>query len=81
MDLHIELTTKKDLFSSCGKYLRMYRKERHVSQMELELKAGLAFGSVCRIENGKINPTKETLIKIAKALEFKPEEVLNLLGF
>lgn len=65
----------------CGRALKLYRKRARLSQLELEIMANLTFGTISRIENAKVNPTKETLIKIAKALSLNPNDILSLLGF
>lgn len=48
--------------------------------MDLELKIEASPGSICRIEYGKVNPTKETLFAIAKALELSETETAYLFG-
>lgn len=63
-----------------GKKIRYYRKRLNFSQMELELATNSAFGSISRIESGKINPTKETLSSISQSLKLKPSEIADLLG-
>jgi transcriptional regulator with XRE-family HTH domain len=63
-----------------GKKIKKYRRRANMSQMELELATDAAFGSISRIENGKVNPTKETLSKIAEILKIKPSEIGDLLG-
>ncbi|MCA9381978.1 helix-turn-helix domain-containing protein, partial [Candidatus Dojkabacteria bacterium] len=39
-----------------------------------------SFGSLSRIENDQTNPTKETLMKIAKVLNLREDEISYLLG-
>ena len=51
-----------------------------MTQQELELGIGASFGHISRIESGKINPTKETLLKIAEVLKLKQKEINYLLG-
>jgi transcriptional regulator with XRE-family HTH domain len=58
--------------------LKNFRKSRNTSQLELEILADLAVGTVSRIENEKINPTKETLFRIAIALSLNKDEVIQL---
>lgn len=64
-----------------AKVLKKYRTERKMSQLGLEVKADLPFGTVSRIENGKVNPSKETLLKISFTLKLSSLEILKLLGF
>jgi transcriptional regulator with XRE-family HTH domain len=61
-----------------GYIVRDLRKSRKMSQLDLEIRTGLAVGSISRIESEKINPTKETLIKISVALNLRKDEVLKL---
>lgn len=51
-----------------------------MSQLDLEMTINSSPGSISRIENGKINPTKETLHKIADALCLNCFERAELLG-
>ncbi|MBD3363222.1 helix-turn-helix domain-containing protein [Candidatus Dojkabacteria bacterium] len=63
-----------------GKKIKQYRNKAKLSQFELELEINASPGSISRIETGKINPTRRTLGKIAKALKLKPSQIANLLG-
>lgn len=49
-----------------------------MSQLDLEIAIGAGQGSISRIENGQVNPTKETLNKISKILNLKPYEIHEL---
>lgn len=57
-----------------GEKIRFFRKRAQVSQLDLELLANIGEGSICRIEKNVINPSKETLIKIATALDLSAIE-------
>lgn len=70
----------KELNINYGKRLKKLRKAKNVSQLELEMAAKMSPGVVSRIENGKISPTKETLFKIAQALELDLPQTLHLFG-
>lgn len=63
-----------------GTRIKKFRELKKLSQFELEAKAKLAFGSISRIENGNVNPTKESLFKIAYALQLTKQEVIELFG-
>lgn len=71
-NLHLEL------FMKYGIKVRKYRQRNGYSQLELECLCDFASGMISRIENLNINPTKETLIKIAKALRLENSEVIDL---
>jgi transcriptional regulator with XRE-family HTH domain len=61
-----------------GRKLRQLRLSRCISQMQLEIAADLSVGSISRMENNHINPTKETLFKIAGVLQLTSEEAVEL---
>ncbi len=63
-----------------GKKIRHLRKISGLSQMQLEVAANAAPGSISRIENGKVNPSKETLNNIANALNLTPTVRSYLFG-
>ena len=67
---------KKDV-SQKVKYFRL---RSELSQMDLELEINASPGSICRLESGKVNPTKETLFSIAKALKLTDVETAYLFG-
>ena len=50
--------------NTIGMEIRSFRKRAGISQMELEIAIGASGGMISRIENGTVNPTKETLLKI-----------------
>lgn len=62
-----------------GRKLYAFREDRKLSQSRLEVEAGLSFGTISRIENGLVNPTKETLVKISEILKLDDSEFNYLL--
>lgn len=66
--------------ATLGEKIRYFRKRNGMSQLALEVAAGMAVGSLSRIENGEINPTKETVVKISEILELDTREVNYILG-
>ncbi|OGC69566.1 hypothetical protein A2415_03255 [candidate division WWE3 bacterium RIFOXYC1_FULL_39_7] len=66
--------------SQLGEKIRNYRTRKGVSQFELELYMNTSPGRISKIENGKINPDKETIIEIAKFLKLKSSEISSLFG-
>ena len=66
--------------NSIGQRLKFFRSQRNISQMDVELAIDAAFGSVSRMESGKVNPTKETVEKIAKALKLSDRELDYIIG-
>lgn len=63
---------------SLGKKIEFYRKRAKLSQLELELEIDAAQGSISRIENGQVNPTKETIRKIIDVLDLNIIEAAEL---
>ncbi|WZL73959.1 helix-turn-helix transcriptional regulator [Clostridiaceae bacterium 35-E11] len=48
-----------------------YRKERNLTQKELAEIIGTKQSAISRLESGKLNPSLEFLLKVAKALNVK----------
>lgn len=65
---------------SLGNRIRFFRKRKGLSQFELETEINASPGVISRIENESINPTKETILKIAECLELNIREVDYLIG-
>ena len=63
-----------------GQKIRNFRIRSGKSQMDLELEIGASAGSLSRIENGEVNPTKETLLKIIEVLNLVTIEAASLMG-
>src|SRR4051812_7428119 len=63
---------------SLGHKIRNFRIRAKVSQFKLEDLVGMSPGSLSRIETGLINPTKETIILLAKALKLNDGEIASL---
>lgn len=61
-----------------GQKIKEFRISKGFTQQQLELEIGASYGHICRIEKGEINPTKETLLKIADTLSLRLEEKLQL---
>ena len=65
--------------ATIGEKIKKYRLRSGKSQLQLELDIGASTGSISRIENGAVNPAKETLSKITNFLKLRPQEILDLL--
>jgi len=66
--------------NTVGQKIKNFRKRSGKSQFELELDIDASPGSISRIESGEVNPTKETIKKIAVTLELSSAETGELLG-
>ena len=58
-----------------GERIKEIRQEKNMTQKELGEKCGLADSAIRRYELGKANPKKETIQKIANALNIDPFEM------
>jgi len=58
-------------FSNIGSYIRKKRLEQGMSQNQLALKLGMIQAHISRIEEGKMNITLATLMRICKVLKIK----------
>ncbi len=63
-----------------GRRLKNFRKSKNITQQEIELRCGLSSGGLSRIENGLVNPTKETILKIANILNLNEKQISYLIG-
>jgi transcriptional regulator with XRE-family HTH domain len=63
---------------SFGSKLRFYRNKRKISQFQLELETGCAFGVMSRFENNKVIPNLQTINKISSALKLTDKEFLDI---
>jgi len=63
--------------STLAQNIKRLRKQLKLSQEELAKKAGITYSTLIKIESGKNdNPTIKTLLKIAKALNVKIDDLL-----
>lgn len=58
-----------DDYKLIGLQIRNFREAKKISQEQLAYQAGLATGTIGKIERGLNNPKAETLLRIAKELE------------
>ncbi|MBN1332046.1 helix-turn-helix domain-containing protein [Candidatus Dojkabacteria bacterium] len=63
-----------------GRRIKYFRKRAGMSQMELELAMNASAGMISRIESGKVNPSKESVRKVAEILNMNPNELDYLIG-
>lgn len=64
----------KDILVILGKNIRTVRESKGITQLDLEVRSGIARSDISKIENGIINPASTTLIKLAIALEVELSE-------
>lgn len=63
-----------------GQRIKSFRKRSGISQFTLESLINASPGYLSRIENGEINPTKETIMSIAEKLKLRDKEIDYLTG-
>ncbi len=59
-----------------GKRIKKLRDERKLSQTEFADLCDIERGNMSRLENGKVEVKRSTLVKIAKALDMKVWELI-----
>lgn len=64
-----------------GPFIRTLRKEKKLTLMDVSNKTGISFTQIGKIERGLHHPTRETVEKIANALSFDQETLLNMAGY
>ena len=79
MSLYMTDTANNTQNLPLGQKVQNFRKRAGISQLELETLIDAAPGSISRIENGKVNPNKETLLQIIKVLKLKDREAIDLM--
>lgn len=70
----------KDLNKAFGLRIRNVRKKQGLSQEDLAEKAGLHPTYVGGVERGERNPSLESILKIASALEVSPSQLFRFEG-
>ena len=64
--------------STIGKNIKRYRQDKGLSQDKLSKLADVTYNTIIKIESGaNINPTIETLSKIAKALNVGVDDLIK----
>ena len=63
---------------SCGKTLRKFRMQRHLSQNRLAKAAGISRMQLSRLESNRSNPTLETMLKLAASLGVPPGDFMGI---
>lgn len=60
-----------------GKCIRKFRKDKHLTQVQLSQLSGIKQATISAIENGRNQPTTPTLEMIAKALNCTLSEIMG----
>jgi transcriptional regulator with XRE-family HTH domain len=69
-----------DIFDKLGERIKFFRQRAGMKQMEMEMELDFSTGMISRIESDLVNPTKETVFKIANLLNLSKLEVDYLIG-
>jgi transcriptional regulator with XRE-family HTH domain len=70
--------TNTETLEAFGLNLRQIRKEKKITQKQLALSSKIDIRQIGAIERGEINTGLINIMKIAKALQVHPNELLNL---
>lgn len=60
-----------------GQRLRQARLAKDLTQERLEDLSGVTLSQINRIELGKVNPTINTIFRLARTLEIEPRELFD----
>ncbi len=60
-----------------GRNLKRIRTRKAISQGDIARSLGVSRGFISNIENGKTNPTLETIARLAKAVRVSSDELLK----
>jgi transcriptional regulator with XRE-family HTH domain len=71
-------TARSPAHAAFGRAVRELRKERRLSQEELGHRSGLHRNYIGGIERGELNPSLESIARLAQALATKPSELFSL---
>jgi DNA-binding XRE family transcriptional regulator len=72
------MASKPNEISTISKNIKKVRNKKGVSQDRLSKMADVAYNTIIKIESGTIqNPTIKTLVKIAKALDAKVDDLIK----
>lgn len=63
------MNTTQERLKQIGINISSRRKSLDLSQRDLAKQIGIDYSNLCRIEQGKANPSIETLLKIADGLD------------
>lgn len=69
-------TNHKEEIKKLGVRIRLRRAELEVTQEELAERIGCHFNTISRIDRGLVDPSFVMIIRIARALEMSPQELL-----
>jgi transcriptional regulator with XRE-family HTH domain len=72
MEITLEVYLKK-----LGKNIALIRKKKNLSQYKLAQEILTDQSNLARIEDGKVNPTVKTLLKISSALDCKVKDLID----
>ena len=74
---HVLYTTVMEELQTLGKRIKSLRKEKNLTQEELAHESGISVLHLIKIENGKSNPTFETLVKLSKGFDISLSELVK----
>jgi transcriptional regulator with XRE-family HTH domain len=68
---------RRQLLAALGKAIRAVREEHGLSTGELSLASGVAEASIVAAEDGRLDPTFEQLLGLARGLDVRPAELFT----
>jgi DNA-binding XRE family transcriptional regulator len=71
------MVVNEQILKSIGDNIRKIRDSKNISQQELADHSNVAKSTIHRIENGKLNPSIITIIKICEHLQIDINQIIH----
>lgn len=64
-----------------GSFLKKYREEHNLTLRDLNKITGISYSQLGKIERGENNPSRQTVLNVAKSLNLPEDELLIMAGY
>ena len=71
------MVDNEKILKSIGDNIRKFRDSKNISQQELADHSNVAKSTIHRIENGKLNPSIVTILKICEHLQIDVNQIVH----
>ncbi|WP_343701630.1 helix-turn-helix transcriptional regulator [Chitinophaga sp.] len=68
----------KEILKQLGANIKAIREKKNLTQLDIEVKAGVYASDLSKIENGNTNPSFTKLVRLAKVLGVQLNELYTL---
>jgi len=67
-----------DILKKFGAAIKRIRKEKGLTQVDIEIKTGIGSADLSRIENGQVNLSFSKLVKLAEGLSVQLNDIYKI---